>query len=57
MSKQAFKTAALGVPNLSQGNWIIQDVAGHGMLPGIGAAITTNNNTLDTPQPSPGAWP
>lgn len=38
MVKQDFKTASLGIPDLSQGNWLIQDVGGHGLLKGIGAA-------------------
>jgi|GEM_PF-6178839 hypothetical protein len=57
MAKQDFKTAALGIPDLSQGNWLIQDVGGHGLLKGIGAAAPQVENTLNAAPAAPLARP
>lgn len=35
---KAFKNEALGIPDLSEGGWMIQDVAGHGLMQSIEAA-------------------
>lgn len=51
--KQDFKTASLGIPDLAQGNWLIQDVAGHGMLKGIGAVEPQMDATLNAAPVAP----
>lgn len=58
MAKQEFKTAALGIPDLSQGNWLIQDVGGHGLLKGVAAAVAPQaENTLNAALAAPSARP
>ena len=57
MVKQDFKAASLGIPDLSQGNWLIQDVGGHGMLKGIGAAAPQMDNTINAAPVAPLARP